>query len=156
MAEAALPDMRAIVGSHDVVLLTLDTLRFDAAQCCFERGELPVLSAHLPAAGWERRHTPASFTFAAHAAFFAGFILGRLFPGARFVPAVLALLTVAFAAMRIAAMTCGTEDSRKIEMVFRSASQKLGCSMTDVKFSNPTKSPCPLSRFHSWRETYPV
>ena len=37
------------------------------------------------------------------AAFFAGFILGRLFPGARFVPAVLALLTVAFAAMRIAA-----------------------------------------------------
>lgn len=81
MAEAALPDMHAIVGSHDVVLLTLDTLRFDAAQRCFERGELPVLSAHLPAAGWERRHTPASFTFAAHAAFFAGFLPTPARPG---------------------------------------------------------------------------
>ena len=59
------PDMHAIVGSHDIVLVTLDTLRFDVAQGCFERGELPVLARHLPVAGWERRHTPGSFTYAA-------------------------------------------------------------------------------------------
>src|SRR5687768_8780574 len=73
--------MNAIVGSHDVVLLTLDTLRFDAAQRCFERRELPVLAAHLPATGWERRHSPGSFTYAAHAAFFAGFLPTPAHPG---------------------------------------------------------------------------
>lgn len=77
----ALPDMHAIVGRHDIVLLTLDTLRYDAAQRCFERGELPVLAPHLPAAGWERRHTPGSFTYAAHAAFFAGFLPTPARPG---------------------------------------------------------------------------
>jgi hypothetical protein len=76
-----MPDMRAIVGSHDIVLLSLDTLRFDAAQRCFERGELPCLSRHLPASGWERRHTPGSFTYAAHAAFFAGFLPTPATPG---------------------------------------------------------------------------
>lgn len=81
MSDIALPDMNAVVGSHDVVLLTLDTLRFDAAQRCFERGELPVLAPHLPADGWERRHTPGSFTYAAHAAFFAGFLPTPARPG---------------------------------------------------------------------------
>lgn len=81
MAEAPLPNMNAIVGNHDVVLLTLDTLRFDAAQRCFVQGGLPVLSTQLPASGWERRHTPGSFTFAAHAAFFAGFLPTPASPG---------------------------------------------------------------------------
>lgn len=76
-----LPDMHAIVGSRDIVLITLDTLRFDAAQRCFERGELPVLAPLLPAAGWERRHAPASFTYAAHVAFFAGFLPTPATPG---------------------------------------------------------------------------
>ncbi len=75
------PDMHAIVGSHDIVLVTLDTLRFDVAQGCFERDELPVLARHLPAAGWERRHTPGSFTYAAHQAFFAGFLPTPAQPG---------------------------------------------------------------------------
>ncbi|MEA5126383.1 STM4013/SEN3800 family hydrolase [Xanthomonas floridensis] len=69
-----LPDMHAIVGTRDIVLITLDTLRYDAAQRCFARGELPVLAPYLPADGWERRHTPGSFTYAAHLAFFAGFL----------------------------------------------------------------------------------
>ncbi|WP_208543186.1 STM4013/SEN3800 family hydrolase [Marilutibacter alkalisoli] len=73
--------MNAVVGRHDVVLLTLDTLRFDAAQRCFERGELPVLAPHLVPDGWERRHTPGSFTYAAHAAFFAGFLPTPARPG---------------------------------------------------------------------------
>ena len=28
----AIPDMHAIVGSHDIIFLTLDTLRYDVAQ----------------------------------------------------------------------------------------------------------------------------
>ncbi|PWF55388.1 STM4013/SEN3800 family hydrolase [Massilia glaciei] len=66
--------MNRVVGSHDIVFITLDTLRYDVAQRLFEAGELPVLGPHLPAGGWERRHSPASFTYAAHHAFFAGFL----------------------------------------------------------------------------------
>ena len=80
-AEFVNPDMRQIVGQRDLLLITLDTLRFDAAQQCFERGELPVLAEHLPPGGWERRHTPGSFTYAAHAAFFAGFLPTPARPG---------------------------------------------------------------------------
>lgn len=83
MSDAAPPvlDMHAVVGSHDVLFITLDTLRFDAAQRCFDEGRLPTLSRHLPAGGWERRHTPATFTYAAHQAFFAGFLPTPARPG---------------------------------------------------------------------------
>lgn len=74
-------DMHAIVGTHDVLFITLDTLRHDAAQRCFREGRLPVLSRHLPVDGWELRHTPASFTYAAHQAFFAGFLPTPAYPG---------------------------------------------------------------------------
>ncbi|WKB51843.1 STM4013/SEN3800 family hydrolase [Eleftheria terrae] len=74
-------DMNRVVGSHDIVFLTLDTLRYDVAQALFERGELPVLGAHLPPGGWERRHTPGSFTYAAHQAFFGGFLPTPARPG---------------------------------------------------------------------------
>ena len=67
-------DMNEIVGTHDILFITLDTLRYDVAQSLFERGELPVLARHLPPSGWQRRHTPGSFTYAAHHAFFAGFL----------------------------------------------------------------------------------
>lgn len=75
------PDMRAIVGRRDLLLITLDTLRYDAAQQCYERGELPLLGPLLPPGGWERLHTPGSFTYAAHAAFFAGFLPTPARPG---------------------------------------------------------------------------
>lgn len=74
-------DMHTIVGTHDVLFITLDTLRHDAAQRCFREGRLPVLSRHLPHEGWEHRHTPASFTYAAHQAFFAGFLPTPARPG---------------------------------------------------------------------------
>lgn len=74
-------DMHAIVGTHDILFITLDTLRYDAAQTCLRQGRLPTLAAHLPAGGWERRHTPASFTYAAHQAFFAGFLPTPARPG---------------------------------------------------------------------------
>ncbi len=67
-------NMHSIVGNHDVILITLDTLRFDAAENAFAQGKLPVLSRWLPQSGFERRHSPASFTFAAHQAFLAGFL----------------------------------------------------------------------------------
>lgn len=75
------PDMRAMVGNIDVLFITLDTLRYDVAQQEWQAGRLPVLARHLPPGGWERRHTPASFTFAAHQAFFAGFLPTPARPG---------------------------------------------------------------------------
>lgn len=70
---------RAMVGTHDVVLVTLDTLRLDVAQRALAEGRTPVLGAHLDR--WEPRHTPGSFTYAAHAAFFAGFLPTPVTPG---------------------------------------------------------------------------
>jgi hypothetical protein len=71
---------RRMVGTHDVLFITLDTLRFDVAAHLHATGRTPNLSAHLPG-GWEERHTPGSFTFAAHAAFFAGFLPTPIAPG---------------------------------------------------------------------------
>lgn len=70
-----------LVGTHDVLLVTLDTLRYDVAARLHAAGRTPCLSAFLPPGGWERRHTPGTFTFAAHAAFFAGFLPTPVTPG---------------------------------------------------------------------------
>ena len=75
------PDMNRIVGTHDVVLITLDTLRFDAAQTELEAGGLPNLAGFLAPGGWEMRHTPGTFTYSAHCAFFAGFLPTPARPG---------------------------------------------------------------------------
>jgi hypothetical protein len=68
------PDMSPIVGSHDILLVTLDTLRHDVAVELAAAGKLPNLSAVLPGGSWERRHSPGSFTYAAHQAILAGFL----------------------------------------------------------------------------------
>ena len=72
---------RRLVGTHDVLFVTLDTLRYDVAARLFVEGRTPHLAAVLPAGGWERRHSPGSFTFSAHAAFFAGFLPTPARPG---------------------------------------------------------------------------
>ncbi|MBT5229048.1 MAG: STM4013/SEN3800 family hydrolase [Methylococcales bacterium] len=64
--------MNTIVGSHDIVFITLDTLRFDVATSAMKKGLLPVLQSFFNQ--WQRRHSPGSFTYAAHHAFFAGFL----------------------------------------------------------------------------------
>ncbi len=64
----------ALVGTHDILFITLDTLRYDVAQARMENGETPALRAYVPGGKWERRHTSGSFTYAAHHAFFAGFL----------------------------------------------------------------------------------
>ncbi|KXK60708.1 metalloenzyme domain-containing protein [Micromonospora rosaria] len=66
--------MRSLIGSHDLALVTLDTLRYDVAAELAEAGRTPRLTRALPGGRWERRHSPASFTYAAHHAFFAGFL----------------------------------------------------------------------------------
>ncbi|RFU42969.1 metalloenzyme domain-containing protein [Actinomadura logoneensis] len=73
--------MNQIVGTHDVVLVTLDTLRLDVAEELLAAGETPNLAAVLPGGRWERRHTPGSFTYAAHAAMLAGFLPTPVEPG---------------------------------------------------------------------------
>lgn len=59
-------------GRQDLFLITLDALRFDVADEVLRSGSAPNLSALLDG-GFEARHTPATFTYAAHHAFFAGF-----------------------------------------------------------------------------------
>ncbi len=73
-------DMNAIVGTHDLALIVLDTLRYDVAVEELAAGRTPNLAALLPA-GWEERHSPGTFTYAAHAAFFAGFLPTPARPG---------------------------------------------------------------------------
>ena len=73
--------MNALVGTHDLLLLTLDTLRHDVAEETLAQGRTPHLAALLPGGRWEQRHSPASFTYAAHHAFFAGFLPTPAEPG---------------------------------------------------------------------------
>ncbi len=74
-------DARAFIGTHDVLFITFDSLRFDVAQAALERNLIPNLARVLPPQGWEARHTPGNFTFAAHQAFFAGFLPTPVAPG---------------------------------------------------------------------------
>ena len=67
-------DMNQIVGSHDIVFLVLDTLRYDVAVRCLDEGRTPNLAKLLPGGRWEERWSPGNFTYAAHQAFFAGFL----------------------------------------------------------------------------------
>lgn len=66
--------MRDLIGTHDLLMVTLDTLRHDVAATELAAGRTPNLARALPGGRWQRRHTPASFTYAAHHAFFAGFL----------------------------------------------------------------------------------
>ncbi|WP_089228308.1 STM4013/SEN3800 family hydrolase [Actinacidiphila glaucinigra] len=73
--------MNRIVGSHDILLVTLDTLRHDVAEELAAAGRIPHLARHLPGGRWERRHAPGSFTYASHQAIFAGFLPTPTAPG---------------------------------------------------------------------------
>jgi hypothetical protein len=66
-------DVPALIGSHDVLFVVLDSLRFDVAARAMEDGRTPCLAALFPD-GWEERHSPATFTLPAHTAFFSGFL----------------------------------------------------------------------------------
>lgn len=70
-----------LVGTHDVLLITLDTLRYDVAVQSLQSGQTPLLASILPGGVWEERHSPGNFTYAAHQAFFAGFLPTPARPG---------------------------------------------------------------------------
>lgn len=70
-----------LIGTHDVLLITLDTLRYDVAESALAHGRTPNLARLLPGGRWERRHAPGSFTYAAHTAIFAGFLPTPARPG---------------------------------------------------------------------------
>ena len=74
-------NMASWIGRCDVVLITLDTLRYDVAQAQWQAGHTPTCAGLLPSTGWERCFTPGSFTYAAHQAFFAGFLPTPARPG---------------------------------------------------------------------------
>ncbi|WP_425310448.1 STM4013/SEN3800 family hydrolase [Ammonicoccus fulvus] len=63
-----------LIGTHDIVWITLDSLRYDVAQEAWAAGRTPHLARFLPTTGWEERHSPASFTYPAHLAFLGGFL----------------------------------------------------------------------------------
>lgn len=67
-------DVASMIGSHDIVLITLDSLRFDVATSALATGQTPNLARLLPSSGWQARHTPGSFTLPAHQAFLTGFL----------------------------------------------------------------------------------
>ncbi|MEU1557108.1 STM4013/SEN3800 family hydrolase [Streptomyces scabiei] len=73
--------MNEVVGRDDLLLLTLDTLRYDVAARLVAEGRLPNLAGHLPGGAWEKRHAPGSFTYASHQAMFAGFLPTPAAPG---------------------------------------------------------------------------
>ena len=66
-------NMNSVVGHTDIAFVVLDSLRYDVATKEFNAGRTPNLAKLLPQ-GWEKRHSPGSFTYAAHSAFFAGFL----------------------------------------------------------------------------------
>lgn len=68
------------IGTADILLATFDALRYDVAEFCMREGMTPHLAERIPD-GWEERHTPGSFTYAAHAAIFAGFFPTPTAPG---------------------------------------------------------------------------
>lgn len=66
-------NMNEIAKSMDILFITLDSLRYDVAMDAFANGLLPNCKQYFPE-GWQKCHSPGSFTYAAHQAFFAGFL----------------------------------------------------------------------------------
>ncbi len=64
-------NMQEVVGSHDLLFVCLDTLRYDVAKAEETAQRTPVLNQYGP---WEKRQAPGNFTYPSHHAMFAGFL----------------------------------------------------------------------------------
>lgn len=64
-------DMNQVVGTHDILFLCLDTLRYDVAVQEEAAGTTPVLNQYGP---WKKCQAPGNFTYPSHHAMFAGFL----------------------------------------------------------------------------------
>lgn len=73
-------NMNEIVGTHSILFVTFDTLRYDVAVDAYGHGTTPNLAKLIPQ-GWEERHSPGTFTWAAHQSFFSGFLPTPAGPG---------------------------------------------------------------------------
>ena len=62
-------DMNQVVGTHDILMLCFDTLRYDVSKEEEAAGRTPVLNSH--GGEWEKRHAPGNFTYPSHFAIFA-------------------------------------------------------------------------------------
>ncbi|MFI0895637.1 STM4013/SEN3800 family hydrolase [Streptomyces sp. NPDC020983] len=67
-------DANSVVGRRNILLITFDSLRFDAARASLLAGLTPNIARLLPGGRWEERRTQGSFTLPAHMAFFSGFL----------------------------------------------------------------------------------
>lgn len=63
-------DMAQVVGTCDILMICLDTLRYDAAARQETAGKTPVLNRY---GTWEKCQAPGNFTWPSHHAMFAGF-----------------------------------------------------------------------------------
>ncbi len=64
-------DMGQVVGTHDILFVCLDSLRYDVAWQEQESGGTPVLNRY---GRWRRCQAPGNFTYPSHQAMFAGFL----------------------------------------------------------------------------------
>ena len=66
-------NMNEVAARMNILFITLDSLRYDVADELFKQGRTPHFQ-HYIKTGWQHCHAPGSFTYAAHHAFFAGFL----------------------------------------------------------------------------------
>lgn len=64
-------DMNQIVGTHHILFVCLDTLRYDVAYGEQETDGTPVLNRY---GAWRKCQAPGNFTYPSHQAMFAGFL----------------------------------------------------------------------------------
>jgi hypothetical protein len=64
-------DMNQVVGKMDILLVCLDTLRYDVAAKEEAQGTTPVLNRY---GSWKKCQAPGNFTWPSHHAMFAGFL----------------------------------------------------------------------------------
>ncbi len=64
-------NMNEIVGTHDILFVCLDSLRYDVAIAEQDAGNTPVLNKY---GKWQKCHAPGNFTYPSHFAMFAGFL----------------------------------------------------------------------------------
>jgi len=64
-------NMNEIAGSHNILFVCIDSLRFDVAYEEQENGGTPVLNSY---GRWRKCHAPGNFTYPSHQAMFAGFL----------------------------------------------------------------------------------
>jgi hypothetical protein len=103
-------DMNKVVGARDIALIVFDTLRYGIAVEEMREGRTPNLAKMIPG-GWEQRHSPGTFTYASHCAFFAGFLPTPARPGRHE-----RLLALGFEGSEtIAPTTCVLEGSNIVE-----------------------------------------